>query len=289
MPTGNAGNAQRDFDSPNNSMGPVTSVYEQSFRFTHAIVRTPGASVADGLRAAGGQNPNPDRFLGQHRAYMTALEDAGIDVTVLPALKAFPDSVFIEDAALCCRGVAISLRPGAPTRRGESTALRPDLERVFGEVIDLPGAGTVDGGDVLLTDEDAFIGISARTNVAGCESLSSLLTDLGYRAIKVESPAEVLHFKSDCGLLDSQTIFCTARLAAAGCFSDYRVIESPVGEEAAANLVRVNDTVLIRAGFPRTETLLREHGYAVKSLAAEEAALVDGGLSCMSLRFSLGP
>lgn len=270
-------------------MRPVIPVSEQSFRFTHAIVRTPGASVADGLRAAGGQDPNPDRFLRQHRAYVNALEDGGIDVTVLPALEAFPDSVFIEDAALCCRGVAISLRPGAPTRREESTALRPDLEAVFGEVIDLPGAGTVDGGDVLLADEDAFIGISARTDVEGYESLSSLLTDLGYRTIKVVSPAEVLHFKSDCGLLDSQTVFCTGRLAASGCFSDYRVIEAPAGEEAAANLIRVNDTVLMRAGFPRTEALLREHGFSVITLAADEAAMVDGGLSCMSLRFSLNP
>jgi dimethylargininase len=236
---------------------------------------------------AGMRTPDPAKFLQQHQAYAAALRAAGVEVTVLPALEQFPDSVFVEDAALCAPGTAITLRAGAATRRGEAAAIRPHLGSLFDTVIDLPGEGSVDGGDVLLTDEEAFVGLSKRTDEKGCQALSSLLRELGYRSRIVQSPPEVLHFKSDCGLLDSDTIFATRRLAATGCFSDYRVIEAPPGEEAAANLVRVNDVVLLRTGFPRTEALLRDSGFSVTTLATEEAALIDGGLSCMSLRFSL--
>lgn len=256
----------------------------RSFSFTRAITRAPGASVVSGLRAGDGASPSLALFEREHQAYIAALRDAGVDVMVLPSLDAFPDSVFVEDAALCAGGTAILLRPGAPSRRGEADALRPALTKTFEHVIDLPGQGSIDGGDVLLGDEEAFIGRSARTDSAGQDALSIVLSDLGYRIRAVDTPTDILHFKTDCGLLDSGTIFATRRLADTGCFDGYRVITAPAGEEAAANLIRVNDHVLISAGFPQTEALLRQEGYTVTSLAISQAALIDGGLSCMSLR-----
>jgi dimethylargininase len=113
------------------------------------------------------------------------------------------------------------------------------------------------------------------------------LSKVGYSLRLVHTPKGVLHFKSDCGLLDSETIFSTSLLANSKCFEGYKIIEAPQGEEAAANLIRYNDHVFLRAGFPKTKALLQASGYRVKTLAVEEAAKVDGGLSCMSLRFSL--
>jgi len=259
----------------------------RSFRFSHFLSRKPAQTIVDGLREGDGANPDPALFETQHTAYVTALEAAGGTVTVLPALENFPDSVFIEDPAIVTGSTAIALRPGAETRFGEAAALRPTLLDVFSTVIDLPGDGYVDGGDVLLSDEEAFIGLSARTDQAGFDALAGVLSDLGYRARKVETPPSILHFKTDCGLLDSETIFASRTLAAMGCFNGYRVIEAPDGEEAAANLIRVNDVVLLSAGHPKTEALLGSHGYDVRTLDTSEAAKVDGGLSCMSLRFSL--
>lgn len=257
----------------------------RSFTFGKAIVRKPGANVASGLRASGETDPDPIVFHSELQDYVIALRDAGVDVTLLPSLEGFPDSVFVEDTAICVSGAAILLRPGAPTRRGEAEAIRPALEAAFERVVDLPGNGSVDGGDVLLTDEEAFIGLSARTDRRGGDALSELLSDLGYRPRPVETPGDILHFKTDCGLLDSRTIFATRRLAATGCFEGYRVILAPEREEAAANLIRVNEAVLVSAGFPRTEKLLRDEGYTVLAVPTSQAALVDGGLSCMSLRF----
>ena len=80
-------------------------------------------------------------------------------------------------------------------------------------------------------------------------------------------------------------MFCTKALAASGCFSGYRVIECREGEEAAANLIRVNGVVLVSAGYPGTADLLASEGYQVRTVSTVQAARLDGGLSCMSLRF----
>lgn len=259
---------------------------ERSFRFTHALCRKPGRSIAGGLRAGSGPDPDPVAFLAEHEAYVAALRETGANVTVLEPLEEFPDSVFVEDPVLCAAGTAIVLRPGAASRFGEAQAIRPELERLFDRVVCLE-RGFVDGGDILLTETEAMIGLSERTNREGVAALEPVLASLGYRLRIVDTPEGVLHFKSDCGLLDSETVFSTRALAASGCFTGYRVIEAPKGEEAAANLIRFNDHVFMRTGFPGTREVLEKAGYGVRTLSADQAARVDGGLSCMSLRFSL--
>lgn len=255
------------------------------YRFGTAIVRVPSMSVVQGLRDGGGPNPSAENFLLQHEAYVAALKASGAQVEQLPALEEFPDSVFVEDSALCLKDAAIVLRPGAPSRFGEAALIRPTLENHFSRVMDLPGDGFLDGGDVLLSDGDAFIGLSARTNQAGFDALAAILANFGYAPIKIETPASILHFKTECGLLDSKTIFSTQNLASIGCFEDYKVILVPEGEEGAANIVRFNDNVLLSQDYPKSEALLKSHGYDVVVIDTSEPAKIDGGLSCMSLRF----
>ena len=259
----------------------------RSYRFTHALCRRPGRSVTDGLRAGGGPDPDPALFEAEHAAYAVALEAAGASVVMLDALEAFPDSVFIEDAALALGGTAILLRPGAPSRAGEPEALAPALKELFAEVLCLPEGGQVDGGDVLLTDETAFVGLSARTDRTGAAALGTLLAPLGYRLRVVETPAGILHFKTDCGLIGSDTVLATARLAASGCLDGLRTILVAEGEEPCANAIRVNDTELLSAGHPLTAAKLHDLGHTVVEIPTTQAARVDGGPSCMSLRFSL--
>lgn len=256
------------------------------FRFTHAIVRIPANSITNGLRARIGPDPRPEAFRAQHVGYCEALRNAGVDVEVLPALEAFPDSVFVEDAGLCLPDLGILVRPGAPSRLGETAAIADVIRATFPTVLELQ-AGTLDGGDVLVTDREILVGLSERTNQAGIDSLGELLAPLNYSVRGVATPAGVLHFKTDCSLLDDNTIFATSALASRGCFAGYTVILAPEGEEEAVNLIRVNDVVIARTGFPKTEALLADAGYRVVTTDTSEAALVDGGLSCMSLRFAL--
>jgi len=260
---------------------------KKSYQFSHAMCRSPSRSVTDGLRASNTGDPDYDLFCQQHQRYVGALRETNATIIELDASERYPDSVFIEDAALCIAGVAIVLRPGAPSRFGEAAHLMPELQKVFKKVITLSGQGHVDGGDVLVTETDVFIGLSARTNQQGFNELASIVESLGYRAKQINTPKDILHFKTDCGLLDDTTIFSSARLARTGCFQGYNVIEAPEKEIAAANLIRFNDIVFISAGFPETKRILEEHGYKVTCLETTEAAKVDGGLSCMSLRFSI--
>lgn len=252
--------------------------------FNRAIVRASPRSVADGLRAVDRGAPSPEGVKREQAAYVRALEDAGAAVDTLPALDAFPDSLFVEDAALVFEGAAIVLRAGAPSRRGEAEALAPALEQRFARVLRLE-AGSVDGGDVLATAQGVFIGRSARTNAEGAAALCALLDEIGLRGRVVDTPAGVLHFKSDCALLDDETILATERFAGAGVFDGFRVIATPAGEEGAANALRVNDRVLVSAGYPKTAETLRRAGYRVVELETREIAKLDAGLSCLSLRW----
>lgn len=256
----------------------------QDFEFNRAIVRRPSASVVHGQRAGGGPDPTLEGIRREHAAYVLALEAAGLVVTALPALEAFPDAVFVEDPALVFTNGAILLRPGAPTREAESLALEPHLREQFDPVIAL-AEGHVDGGDVLVTPEKILIGLSARTDPTGAAALVGLLARLGRQGHVVRTPPDVLHLKSACSLLDQETILASAALAASGLFRGFRVLAVPEGEEGAANALRLNNTVLASAACPRTLELLDQHGFTVLPLQTTEVGKLDAGLSCMSLRW----
>ncbi|TYC52278.1 dimethylarginine dimethylaminohydrolase [Rhodobacterales bacterium] len=258
-----------------------------SFRFTNAITRTPSDSVANGLRAEDGGDPDADRFRAEHSLYVKALQAAGLTVDVLPPFEAFPDSCFVEDPAFCLPDGAIVLRPGASSRAGESEAIRGALEPRFAKVVDLPGAGDVDGGDVLMLDDIILVGLSARTNREGSESFAAVLREWGYEARVCNTPDGVLHFKTACSTLGDGVILATTTMAESGFFADRKVVVVPEGEEYAANVIRVNDVVLVPEGYPKTRSAIEDAGFRTVVLPTHEARKIDGGLSCLSLRFSL--
>lgn len=259
---------------------------DTSFRFTHAVCRLPGDSITQGLRAVDTGTPDLVLMRAHHADYVAALRETGATVTVLDPLPAYPDAVFVEDTALCLPQGAVIMRPGAPSRLGEAAEMAPTLEALYGTVTRITGPGTIEGGDILTTDTEILVGRSARTDAAGIAELAGIVRPWGWTLREVITPPGVLHFKTDCSLLDGQTVLSTRRLAATGCFAAYRVIEVAEGEEAAANTVRFNDLVLMPAGFPRTRDRIAQAGYAVREIGNSECAKLDGGMSCLSLRFA---
>ena len=264
----------------------VTQMTKFSYQFTHAVVRRPSRSIANGLRATDMGDPDLDLFAEHHRAYVDLLKAAGANVIELEPLDDYPDSVFVEDTALCLPQGAVIMRPGAPSRLGEASIMAATLDGLYGSTRTIEAPGFIEGGDVLTTEHEILVGRSERTNSAGIEMLSKLVAPWGYRVREVATPAGVLHFKTDCSLLDERTILSTARLAQTECFSDYEVVLTEPGEEACANAIRFNSIVIMPAGFPRTEAKLKSRGYSVKTVGNTEAAKLDGGMSCLSLRFS---
>lgn len=258
----------------------------RSYSFTHAITRRPCNAIVEGLRAVDTGAPDLETFKQHHTDYIAALKSTGAQVTELAELEDFPDSVFVEDAALCLPQLAIAMRPGAPSRLGEAAKMRPVLEGFYDKVVTIKGPGTIEGGDILVTEREILVGRSARTDAEGIAEMTAIVEPHGYQVREVHTPPGVLHFKTDCSLLDEETILATNRLAASGCFDGYRVIETAEGEEACANAIRFNNLVLFPAGFPKTLEKLLASGYEVKRIGNSEAAKLDGGMSCLSLRFS---
>ncbi len=261
----------------------------RSFRFTHAITRKPGHSITLGLRAVDVGAPDLALMQDHHAAYVAALRATGATVIELDAAEAFADSVFVEDTALCLPEGAVVMRPGAPSRLGEAAEMAPHLHAVYDKVLEISGPGFIEGGDILVTEREILVGRSARTDAAGIAELTRLVAPWGHKVREVATPPGVLHFKTDCSLLDGETILSTKRLAASGCFDGYRVIHTASGEEAAANSIRFNDMVIMPAGFPGTRAAIAAAGFAITEIGNSECAKLDGGMSCLSLRFTPKP
>lgn len=259
---------------------------DRSFRFTHAITRLPAASAVSGLRAVDFGAPSIAVMLQHHADYSAALRSQGATVVELPALSDYPDAQFVEDTALCLPEGAVIMRPGAASRLGEAAEMAPTLAQLYGEVLTIEGPGTIEAGDVLTTETEILVGRSARTNAQGIAEMTRLVSRWGYKVRELATPPGVLHFKTDCSLLDAETILSTPRLDSAGGFGGYRVLHTAEGEEAAANSIRFNDAVIVPAGFDRTAEMLDKAGYNVVPIGNSECAKLDGGMSCLSLRFS---
>lgn len=251
--------------------------------FTHAITRLPGENFADGLTTANLGRPDFERILQQHRAYRQALLSAGLDVIVLPAEPAYPDAYFVEDPAIITPKLAVLTRSGAPSRSSEGASLRPIIEYYL-PVVQIISPGTVDGGDVLMIGEHFFIGLSERTNHDGATQLSAHLANAGYTSEIVPLTAG-LHLKSCVNYLGKNTIITNKSLASYPGFSEYTKIILDDGEDYAANTLWVNDVLLIPIGFPKVCSKLSILGMSIIELNVSEVQKMDGGLTCMSLRF----
>jgi dimethylargininase len=254
---------------------------------THAIVRPPGSSFSAGITSSGLGPPDLVLALEQHEAYCRTLERLSLSLTRLSPDAAFPDSTFVEDTAIVTGRGAILTRPGAPSRAGEVTALGAALGPWFPELDAITAPGTVDGGDVCEAGDHFFIGVSQRTNEEGAAQLGAWLARRGYEAsvIDIRGSAGMLHLKTGLSWLGGRRLVAWGEIAGHEALRGWEVLEAPSGEEYAANCIRVNDAVLVARGFPKTASLLRGLGYDVAEIDMSEYRKMDGGLSCLSVRW----
>ena len=254
---------------------------------THALLRLPGENFAQGLAQAGAGAPDPELALEQHQRYCEALAACGLSLTVLPADPRHPDGCFVEDTALVTERGAIVTRPGAPSRRGEVEVIESALRGLFDTIPRIGAPGTLDAGDVCEADGHFLIGISARTNEAGAAQLAAHLVELGYRADVVDIRAyhRLLHLKTGIAWLGDGRLLATGDLPAWPALAAYEIVRVPETERYAANALRVNDHVLVAAGYPVTRAAIESLGFPVIPLDMSEFRKLDGGLSCLSLRW----
>ena len=255
--------------------------------FTHAIVRIPGSNFDAGLTTVDFGRPELGLVLEQHRRYCEALIECGLALTILDPDLRFPDSTFVEDTAILTKHGAILTHPGAATREGEVDAIRPAIVAFFPSPLNIEAPGTVDGGDICEAENHFFIGLSQRTNEEGAQQLAAHLSRLGYSSstIDVRHMNTILHLKSGISHIGNNTMVVMEEMAGNEAFRAFNVIQVCEEESYAANCVRVNERVLVASGFPKLTADLRADGFNPLELDMSEFQKMDGGLSCLSLRF----
>lgn len=252
--------------------------------FTRAIVRTPCRAMVDGLTSADLGLPDYAKALHQHHDYVQALEECGLQVSVLPADEAYPDSTFVEDVALMTPRCAILTNPGAPTRRGEVASMRATLANFCTHIENIDAPGTVEAGDIMMVGEHFYIGLSERTNEAGAVQMIAILQKHGMQGSMVEL-TEVLHLKTGLGYLEHNNLLACGEFLHKPEFQAFTLLEVEPDEAYAANSVWINSTVLTPKGFPKTREMIAAAGYKIREVDVSEFQKLDGGLSCLSLRF----
>lgn len=256
-------------------------------KFSQAIVRPPSTSFPEGLTQADLGVPDLELTMQQHATYCTALEKCGLSLTRLEPDPRYPDSTFVEDTAILTARSAILTHPGAVSRRGEVPSVEAALAQIYPSLTTIKPPGTLDGGDVCQVEDHFFIGLSARTNEAGAQQLTDFLEEDGYTVslVDIQGLESTLHLKSGMANLGDRRLVLTQEMETQDAFQGYEIITVVQEENYAANCLRVNDFVLIPAGHPRTEAKISKLGYTTLTLEMSEFEKMDGGLSCLSLRF----
>jgi len=251
--------------------------------FTHAITRKPGPDFASGITTSLLGPPDSALMMRQHAAYVDLLTSLGLEVVELDPLPGYPDAYFVEDAAVVTPDVAVITRPGARSRRGEEKAIELILAQ-YRRIERIRAPGTLDGGDVLAVDGHFFVGISHRTNKEGARQLGRILERYGNEWTSVPVTGG-LHLKSSINHIGNHTLLVTRACADLSVLKTFEKIVVEKGEEYAANVLFINGNLIVPKGFPETREQLGQADGNLFELDVSEARKMDGGLTCMSLRF----
>ncbi len=255
--------------------------------FKNVIVKRPCKAMVEGITSAPELGkPDYDLALKQHDAYIEALKQCGVEVTVLEADEAYPDSCFVEDTAVITRKCAIISNPGALSRRKEAEVMLPTIKKFFSDdkIEYIKSPGTLEGGDVMMVGDHFYAGRSARTNEEGIRQFIEILEKHGLTGSEV--PLElVLHLKTGINYIENNNMLVSGEFIEKPDFAKFNKLIIPEEEAYAANCIWVNDTVIVPEGYPTVERKVKEAGYKIILVDTSEYKKLDGGLSCLSLRF----
>ena len=251
---------------------------------TRILARRPAPNFADGITTANLGKPDYDNAIQQYDSYIQALRDCNLELTLLPTDDRFPDGHFVEDPVVIFHDVAFMCRSGAEARQGEGESLKPYLSDC--RIIDPEPDARIDGGDVLICADRVLVGLSERTNQAGIDGLrrafQTVKSDIRVDAVAFSG---VLHLKSGLTELAPNVLIHDPAL-----ITDYNldwatVITLPADEGYAADVMPVNDTLFIAKGYPAAYQASKAYYKTIVELDMSEFQKMDGGLTCMSLRY----
>lgn len=255
--------------------------------FKNAIVRIPGQSLINGITSAPELGaPNYEKALKQHNEYIQALENCGVTVIKLDPMEEFPDSCFVEDTAVLTPKCAIISNPGATTRQKESFFMVDTIKHFYKkeQIVYIKTPGTMEGGDVMMVGNHFYIGMSARTNAEGCRQFIKILNKFGHTG-SVVPLSKLLHLKTGLSYIENNNLLVAGEFVEKDDFKNFNRMIVSEDEAYSANCIWVNGKVLVPAGYEKTAQAIRNLGYDILIVDTSEYCKIDGGLSCLSLRF----
>lgn len=253
-------------------------------KFNKAIVRRPCPQLIYGLSNSKLGKPDYYTALKQHDQYIEALQKCGLEVKILNENSKFPDSVFVEDTAVCTDKFAVISKPGAKERTKEIQLIEPTLQSLFDQLEYINNKGTLEGGDIMQVDNTFYIGISDRTNQQGADQFIQILEKYKMEGIKIKLQ-EMLHLKTGLSYLENNILLISGEFKQNHLFDNFKKIIVDDHESYAANSLWINDKVIVPEGFHETRQKIEQSGYETIVVNTSEFRKVDGGLSCLSLRF----
>ncbi|KAG0056784.1 N(G),N(G)-dimethylarginine dimethylaminohydrolase 1 [Gryganskiella cystojenkinii] len=251
----------------------------------------------------------------QHDRYTEVIKQLVPEVQTVTASETLADCCFIEDTCVTAGNVAVITRPGHENRRGEVVQVKEELSKDPRMIVyQMPEPCLLDGGDVLFTGTDFFVGLSKRTNQAGADFLSSVFNDkhdispVHTINLQVEASTATLHLKCVISALTNDTLIVSDDVP--GMYvqgeierlvkehyqrsnSGYEFIKVP--DQISANILRFPDGkggllgVVVQKGFPQSAEVLVKAAKQtspdckVFELDMSEFILADGALTCCSL------
>lgn len=255
-------------------------------KFSSALVRTPCHNMVNGLTTSDLGQPNYKSALEQHARYISALKSCGLDVHCMSAEEKFPDSCFVEDTAIVNRKCAIISNMSEASRNGEEISVKNKLTEFYNpkKIFKIESPGALDGGDVMRVDNTYYIGLSKRTNLDGATQLKKILVQFDFLVEFVKFD-HCLHLKSEVNYIGDGTLLLSKEFQNNYIFRNYKHILVEKDEIYVANSLRVKDHVITPKGFSNTHRKLLDNGFEIIELEMSEFQKLDGGLSCLSLRF----
>ncbi len=255
-------------------------------RISTAIVRTPCRNMVNGLTTSNLGIPNFELALKQHHEYVKALKSCNVNVYCMDADENYPDSCFIEDTAIVNEKITVICNMIEPSRSGEEVSIRLKLMEYYTQdkLFNIVPPGTLDGGDIMRVEDTYYIGLSKRTNIEGATQLKTTLSKFGFSTEFVKFD-HCLHLKSEVNYLGDGVLLLSKEFQKNPVFQKYKQISVEKEEIYAANSLRVNDSIIVPKGFPHTKKRLLDNGFDVIEIEMSEYQKLDGGLSCLSLRF----
>ncbi len=219
----------------------------------------------------------------QHKQYEEVLSTLGCQIVRITAAPTLPDAVFVEDIAIVLDEIAVITRPGAASRRGETPAVAAVLKN-YRTLAFIEPPGTLEGGDVLRLGKALYVGESGRSNREGIRQLQALTAQFGYAVHSVPLTG-CLHLKSAVTQILDEVVLVNPAWVNPTVFAPYHSLEVDDREPYGANALRIGDTVVYPAAYPRTRDRLVRSGLAVMVVDVSELIKAEGAVTCCSVLF----